>query len=133
MQKTFSPHPMTSTNAYASTQTVLFPHTSGKSIVLKLDQEHSRSDGGGLVIRALDDELGLTSALANAFRDSRQQGKVQHALIDLVRQRVYGLALGYPDCNDANALRDNSIHKLLIGRDPSDGSGRYCRKLWTTG
>ena len=76
------------------------------------------SDGGGLLLKAVDDELGLTAALANCLRDNRQAGKITHTLQETFAQRVFGIALGYPDANDADALANDPIHKLMIGRDP---------------
>jgi hypothetical protein len=46
---------------------------------------------------------------------------VQHQALELVRQRVFGLACGYADCNDAARLADDAIHKLLLDRDPIAG------------
>ena len=63
-----------------------------------------------------------TWRLLSALRDRRQPGKVAHPLRDLLRQRVFGLACGYADCNDAARLADDPIHKLLLDRDPLDGA-----------
>ena len=41
---------------------------------------------------------------------------------ELVRQRVFGIACGYEDCNDAARLSQDPIHKLLVGRDPMEGA-----------
>jgi hypothetical protein len=46
---------------------------------------------------------------------------VRHALEDLLAQRIFGLACGHPDANDADQLADDPIHKLLLGRDPIVG------------
>lgn len=108
-------------NDERTAQTVLFPDLFSKPIVIKRDQEHSSSDGGALLLKAIDHKLGLTKAVAEALRDSRQSGKVTHSLEDLVRQRVFGIALGHPDANDSQRLADDPIHKLLLGRDPWDG------------
>jgi len=53
--------------------------------------------------------------------DRRQPGKVQHDLVDLVRQRIFGLIGGYPDCNDAARLAADAIYKLLLDHDPLAG------------
>jgi hypothetical protein len=90
-------------------------------VVAAFDLEHSSSDGGGLLLEAADERLGLTQSLAACVRDGRQPGKVTHELVELVRQRVFGIALGYPDANDARALAADPIHKLLLGRDPIGG------------
>jgi DDE family transposase len=90
-------------------------------VVARFDQAHASSDGGALLLKALDDRLGVTERLARSLRDPRQPGKVTHELIELVRQRVYGIACGYADCNDAARLADDPVHKLLLGRDPLAG------------
>jgi hypothetical protein len=90
-------------------------------LVARFDQAHASSDGGAVLLKALDDRLDLTARLAASLTDQRQSGKVQHELIELVRQRVYGIACGYADCNDAARLAEDPIHKLLLERDPLTG------------
>jgi len=102
-----------------TTQSVLFPELSSKPVFACFDQPDSSSDGGATLLKALDSELQLTQRMADCIRDSRQSGKVVHQLFDLFRQRVYGIACGYPDCNDAARLADDPILKLLLDRDPT--------------
>src|SRR5437899_3178442 len=90
-------------------------------IVARFDQAHASSDGGALLLKAIDDRLEVTERLARSLRDSRQPGKIDHELIELVRQRVYGIACGYSDCNDAAGLAQDPVHKLLLERDPLAG------------
>ncbi len=92
-----------------------------RPVVAKFDQEQASSDGGAPLLKAVDDRLGLTERLAGCLADSRQAGKVRHELIELVRQRVFGIACGYADCNDAARLASDPVHKLLLGRDPLTG------------
>jgi hypothetical protein len=54
--------------------------------------------------------------LAACVGDERQSAKVRHETIELLRQRVFGLAAGYADCNDAARLADDVIHKLVVSR-----------------
>jgi hypothetical protein len=105
-----------------TTQSVLFPALFSKPILATFDQPDSSSDGGAILLKAIDTELGLTERLAGCIHDERESGKVVHKLFDLFRQRVYGIACGYPDCNDAARLSDDPIHKLLLDRDPVDGN-----------
>tara|TARA_R110002096_G_scaffold404653_1_gene602494 strand:- start:264 stop:1637 length:1374 start_codon:yes stop_codon:yes gene_type:complete len=103
-------------------QSVLFPHLfDGKSVLAKFDQEHSSSDGGALLLKAVDEDLGLSRRLAGCLEDRRQAGKIQHELEELLRQRMFGIACGYADANDAARIADDPIHKLLAGRDPVAG------------
>jgi hypothetical protein len=91
-----------------------------KPVVARFDQPNASADGGAILLKSVDTHLGLTKRLAGALVDDRQPGKVRHQAIELLRQRVFGLACGYADCNDAARLRDDPIHKLLLGRDPLD-------------
>ena len=102
-------------------QTVLFPDLCDKPVVATFDEPHSSSDGGAILLRAIDAQLGLTTRLATAVIDSRDAAKVRHDLRDLIAQRIYGIACGYPDANDADGLADDPIQKLLLGRDPASG------------
>jgi hypothetical protein len=90
-------------------------------VVVKFDVPDASADGGAVLLKAVDGQLGVTDAVASSLRDRRQPGKVQHEVIDLVRQRIFGLACGYADGNDAARLADDALHKLLLGRDPLAG------------
>src|SRR3712207_3320338 len=69
----------------------------------------------------MDAELGVCQALAQHVPDWRR-GQVRHALLTLVRQRVYQIACGYEDQNDADALRSDPLLKLVCGRLPETGA-----------
>lgn len=102
-------------------QTVLFPDLFDKPLVATFDQPHASSDGGAVLLNAAERPYGLIDGFARCLVDDRQPGKVRHTLRDLLAQRIFGLACGYPDANDADRLADDPIHKLLLGRDPIDG------------
>lgn len=102
-------------------QTVLFPTLFDKPLVATFDTPHQSSDGGAILLKAIDDALGLTARLAACLPEWRQAGKIEHDLPALIRQRCFGLACGYADANDAAALKADPIHKLLVGRDPITG------------
>ena len=102
-------------------QTVLFPDLFNKPLVATFDQPHASSDGGAILLKAAEARYGLIEGFARCLVDDRQPGKVRHTLADLLAQRIYGLACGHPDANDADRLADDPIHKLLLGRDPVDG------------
>jgi len=102
-------------------QTVLFPDLFNKPLVATFDQPHASSDGGAILLKAAEARYGLIDGFARCLVDDRQPGKVRHTVADLLAQRIYGLACGHPDANDADRLADDPIHKLLLGRDPIDG------------
>lgn len=92
-----------------------------KLVVAKFDAEYASTDGGAVLLKAIDRQFGVTATVAGCLRDRRQSGKVQHEVLELVRQRIFGLVCGYADCNDAARLRDDVIHKLLLDRNPLRG------------
>jgi len=102
-------------------QTVLFPDLFDKPLVATFDQPHASSDGGAVLLNAAERPYGLIEGFARCLIDDRQPGKVQHTLRDLLAQRIFGLACGYPDANDADRLADDPMQKLLLGRDPIVG------------
>jgi len=71
------------------------------------------SDAGLLPLRAFDQRHGLTRELAQHLRDPRQSGRVRHASLALLRQRVYQIVAGYEDANDADRLRHDPAFQLL--------------------
>ena len=102
-------------------QTVLFPDLFDTPLVATFDQPHASSDGGAVLLKAAEARYDVIDGVARCLVDDRQPGKVRHALRDLLAQRIFGIACGHPDANDADRLADDPIHKLLLGRDPVAG------------
>ena len=97
---------------------VLFADLFDKPVVATFDREQASSDGGAILLKAADRVYGLVKTFARCLVDGRAPEKIRHTLEDLVGQRVFGIACGHPDGNDADRLADDPIHKLLLGRDP---------------
>ena len=108
-------------NDQSLTQCLLFADLFDKPVVARFDQIHGSSDGGAVLLKAADRRLGLLERLSGVVHDDRQSGKIEHELAELLAQRVYAIACGYPDANDAARLGDDPIHKMLLGRDPIEG------------
>jgi hypothetical protein len=100
----------------------MFSRLSIKPVHALFDEPDTTSDGGALLLKAADQRLGLTAALADCLEDARTTGRIAHTLHDLLRQRIYGLALGYEDANDAARIGHDPMHKLLLDRDPLAGA-----------
>jgi hypothetical protein len=100
---------------------VLFERLFRKPLHAQFDQAHASSDGGAVVLAAADRRLGLIDRLAACLDDPRDPAKRRHEVRELLAQRIFGLACGYEDANDAARLADDPIHKLLLGRDPVHG------------
>ena len=75
------------------------------------------SDGGVMLLSALDRKLGLTTAAARCIADPRDPLLITHAVRDMLRQRVYGLALGWEDLNDHQTLRHDVALQTAVGVD----------------
>ena len=75
------------------------------------------SDTGILLLREIDERFGITSALEGMLQDSRNVSHTQHSCTDLLRQRVYQIAAGYEDCNDANELRKDPALRLALDKN----------------
>ncbi len=85
-------------------------------------------DGGVLLLRQADRRLGLLSRVAGALADPRRQASCDHKLGDLLRQRVFGLALGYEDLNDHDVLRHDLAWQTAVERDQALASSpTLCR------
>jgi hypothetical protein len=90
-------------------------------VVAKFDQRDGSSDGGAVLLAAADRRLGLCRSLSECLADRRDPWKVRHEVSELVHQRVYGIAAGYPDGNDTARLSGDPVFKMLLGRDPITG------------
>ena len=100
---------------------VHFASISGKKVEVAFDGGSLTSDGGVLHLRAVDRAIGLIDRLSGCIRDDRHPSYVDHSLSDLMRQRVYQIALGYEDANDSNSLRTDPGFKMACDRRPVTG------------
>ena len=102
-------------------QRVLFPELVGKPVVATFDREQASSDGGAVLLKAAERVYDLVKGFARCLVDKRAPERIRHTLEGLIGQRVFGIACGHPDGNDADHLAEDPIHKLLLGRDPVTG------------
>ncbi len=106
----------------------IFPAQKGKKVVADFSGGSISSDGGAILLREIDKKLNLLASVAKVIPDERDQSKVKHSNLEMLRQRVYGIALGYEDLNDHNTLRTDDLLKLCIGSDNSLASSpTLCR------
>lgn len=102
-----------------STQKSLrFPPVDGLSVRADFDGGAMSSDFGPLILRGVDQLIGLTERLAQAIDDQRHPSYITHPLRDLIAQRIFQIGGGYEDGNDANALRTDPLFKLGLDRRP---------------
>ena len=89
------------------------------------------SDGGVLLLKQLDERIGLTRAAAHAFGDERRGASVQHSVHSLLAQRIYGLCLGWSDVCDHNVLRNDLVMQTAVGRAEPLASGPTLSRVET--
>jgi Transposase DDE domain group 1 len=87
-----------------------------RQVVARFDGAQMTTDGGALLLRAVDRKIGLLKRVAACFTDARDPERVEHALSELLAQRIYALALGYEDLNDHEELRRDPLLALLAGK-----------------
>ena len=100
-----------------TTPSASFPRCKGRQVIARFDGGDVTSDGGILLLRQLDREMGLTRAVARRLSDERDAQRCLHRTETLVRQRVFGLALGYEDLNDHHALRHDIALQTAVDTD----------------
>ena len=102
--------------SYSTPQQLCFPPIAGYTIRADFEGGALSSDFGALLLRGIDRQIGLTERLAAAMQDKRHPSYIDHPLRDLLAQRIYQIASGYADGNDANNLRHDPLFKLSVER-----------------
>src|ERR1700730_15356894 len=94
-----------------------FEACGSREIVARFDGGTTSSDGGAFLLRQTDKRLNLLPRLAECFLDGRNQEQIEHSILEMLSQRIYGLALGYEDINDHQQLRKDPVFSILAGRN----------------
>ena len=100
-----------------TTESIEFTRCKRRKVVADFSGGEITSDAGVLLLSEADKRLRLTQRIAPQFDDPRCKGKCDHSLQDMLRQRVYALALGYEDLNDHVTLRKDTALQTAVGRD----------------
>ena len=96
----------------------------GRELVWRFDGGDITSDGGALVLKRLEERTGIVRRFAACFTDYRDPKQIEHPLLDLILQRVFGLALGYEDLNDHDELRRDPMLAVALNKDDVKGQQR---------
>ena len=105
-------------------QSFRFHKAGRREVVARFDGGHISSDGGGVLLREVEEKTGIVEQFAACLTDHRDAERIEHPLLHLVGQRVFGLALGYEDLNDHDTLRGDPLLALLVGDDDPTGRDR---------
>ena len=93
-----------------------FEPVEGREVVAAFDAGSITSDAGALLLGATDRAIKMMDRFASCFHDVRRQELIEHEVVTLVRQRVFGIALGYEDLNDHDELRLDPLMAVLAGK-----------------
>jgi Transposase DDE domain group 1 len=105
-----------------TTEQMEFQHLGRRAVIGRFDGGKISSDAGGVLLRETEKRTDILERLARCFRDYRNEDRIEHPVGSLIRQRVYGIALGYEDLNDHDSLRHDVVMGLLS--EKHDPSGR---------
>src|SRR5262245_3511200 len=106
----------------ATRQRARFEEVFKKPVVVEFSGEQRSSDGGAVLLGAVDRRIGLTSRLIEVLEDRRDGRRIEHDVGELFRQRVFAIALGYSDQNDSARIGSDPVLKMLCGRSASSPS-----------
>jgi hypothetical protein len=93
-----------------------FERVEGRDVVAAFDGGAMTSDAGALLLGATDRAIRMMGRFAACFHDTRSQELIEHEVVTLVGQRVFGIALGYEDLNDHDQLRHDPMMAVLAGK-----------------
>jgi Transposase DDE domain group 1 len=93
-----------------------FAPVEGREVVAAFDGGAITSDAGALLLGATDRAIGMMERFAACFHDERRQDLIEHEVVTLIGQRVFGIALGYEDLNDHDTLRHDPMMAVLAGK-----------------
>lgn len=109
-------------------QTFEFQALGRREVVARFDGGPITSDAGGLLLREVEQQTGIIRQLAGCFTDHRDEELIEHSVEELLRQRIFALALGYEDLNDHDQLRYDPLLATLVGKRDPTGDDRVRRR-----
>ena len=92
-----------------------FQDLGSRQVIAAFDGGKVTSDGGGLLLREVECKFRFVERFARCFTDHRDPDLIEHTVLDLLKQRVFGLCLGYEDLNDHDQLRHDPLLAILVG------------------
>jgi hypothetical protein len=98
------------------------PAVRRKKLTVDFDGGSQSSDGGLLLLRAAERELGICARLADSLTDRRDPSRIEHSLVELIKTRAFAICCGYEDGNDLDRLREDPLLKLAVGGCPESDS-----------
>jgi len=103
---------------------MVFQQLGRREVIGRFDGGTISSDAGGVLLREVERRCGILKRVAGCFQDYRDPERIEHSVEELIKQRVYGIALGYEDLNDHDRLRHDVVMGLLCEKSDPSGSDR---------
>jgi hypothetical protein len=110
------------TSTGSNNEPLLFnlPQVKDKKVELSFTSPDISSDGGLLLLKECEKQVGIIKAITCCLEDDRNPSYVRHSYHEMITQRVFQIAAGYEDADDCDSLKSDNILKLCSGRLPSD-------------
>src|SRR6266511_5296213 len=101
-----------------------FQDLGSREVVASFDGHYITSDAGGLLLREVEARFRFVEQFAQCFSDFRDPERIEHTVTELLKQRIFGLCLGYEDLNDHDQLRHAPLLAVLAGKTDPLGNNR---------
>ena len=105
-------------------QNLFFQKLDSREVSAAFDGGQVTSDAGALLLREIEIKFHFIEQFARCFTDHRDPELVEHTLPELLKQRIFGLCLGYEDLNDHEQLRHDPLLAVLVGKKEPQGVDR---------
>ena len=103
---------------------MVFQQLGRREVIGRFDGGTISSDAGAVLLREVENRCGIVKRLSGCFRDYRDPERIEHRVEELIKQRVYAIALGYEDLNDHDRLRHDVVMGVLCEKSDPSGSDR---------
>jgi len=101
-----------------------FQRLGSREVVADFEGGTVSSDGGGMLLRQVEEKFEIIRQFADCFTDRRDPARTEHSVKELLAQRIFGLCLGYEDLNDHERLRSDPLLAMMVGKEDPTGDDR---------
>ena len=98
------------------------PAVARTKVCIAFDGGMLSSNAGVLLLRGVEQRLGIAKRLAACLTDRRDPDRIDHPLVEMLRLRMFAIAAGYEDADDCDALRHDPVFKMAVGHAPESGA-----------
>ena len=102
---------------------IRFQDLGNRVVEVNFHENQITTNGGSLLLSEVDKLIHISERFASFFQDYRNPNLIEHTVLELIRQRVFGIALGYEDLNDHETLRSDPILAIMAGK--KDPTGKF--------